>query len=117
MTNCKDFKVLGKFKGDDIEFTVAGVNKKAIKEYMLETYGLDGVFDAFTRSLDIPAGRTGKLTHTYIDQTWSGTVVDYLGEPFTYYEKSSIHLEPAPFKISMLDAFWDYMCGIQQREK
>lgn len=104
-------------KGDDIEFTVAGVNKKAIKEYMLETYGLDGVFDHFTRSLDIPAGRTGKLTHTYIDQTWSGTVVDYLGEPFTYYEKSSIHLEPAPFKISMLDAFWDYMCGIQQREK
>lgn len=104
-------------KGDDIEFTVAGVNKKAIKEYMLETYGLDGVFDAFTRSLDIPAGRTGKLTHTYIDKEWQGEVVDYLGEKFPYYEKSSIHLEPAPFKISMLDAFWDYMCGIKQKEK
>jgi len=104
-------------KGNDIEFTVAGVNKKAIKEYMLETYGLDGVFDAFTRSLDIPAGRTGKLTHTYIDREWQGEVVDYLGEKFPYYEKSSIHLEPAPFKISMLDAFWDYMCGIKQKEK
>ena len=104
-------------KGNDIEFTVAGVNKKAIKEYMLETYGLDGVFDAFTRSLDIPAGRTGKLTHTYIDKEWQGEVVDYLGEKFPYYEKSSIHLEPAPFKISMLDAFWDYMCGIKQKEK
>ena len=104
-------------KGNDIEFTVAGVNKKAIKEYMLETYGLDGVFDAFTRSLDIPAGRTGKLTHTYIDREWQGEVVDYLGERFPYFEKSSIHLEPAPFKISMLDAFWDYMCGIKQREK
>lgn len=104
-------------KGKDIEFTVAGVNKKAIKEYMLETYGLDGVFDAFTRSLDIPAGRTGKLTHTYIDREWQGEVVDYLGEKFPYYEKSSIHLEPAPFKISMLDAFWDYMCGIKQKEK
>lgn len=92
-------------KGNDIEFTVAGVNKKAIKEYMLETYGLDGVFDAFTRSLDIPAGRTGKLTHTYIDREWQGEVVDYLGQKFPYYEKSSIHLEPAPFKISMLDAF------------
>lgn len=103
-------------KGNDIEFTVAGVNKKAIKEYMLETYGLDGVFDAFTRSLDIPAGRTGKLTHTYIDREWQGEVVDYLGEKFPYFEKSSIHLEPAPFKISMLDAFWDYMCGIKQKE-
>lgn len=104
-------------KGNDIEFTVAGVNKKAIKEYMLETYGLDGVFEAFTRSLDIPAGRTGKLTHTYIDREWQGEVVDYLGEKFPYFEKSSIHLEPAPFKISMLDAFWDYMCGIKQKEK
>lgn len=104
-------------KGDDIEFTVAGVNKKAIKEYMLETYGLDGVFDAFTRSLDIPKGRTGKLTHTYIDQEWQGTLVDYNGVPFNYYEKSSIHMEPAPFKISMLDAFWDYISGIQQKEK
>lgn len=104
-------------KDNDIEFTVAGVNKKAIKEYMLETYGLDGVFDAFTRSLDIPAGRTGKLTHTYIDKEWQGEVVDYLGQKFPYYEKSSIHLEPAPFKISMLDAFWDYMCGIKQKEK
>lgn len=104
-------------KGNDIEFTVAGVNKKAIKEYMLETYGLEGVFDAFTRSLDIPAGRTGKLTHTYIDKEWQGEVVDYLGEKFPYYEKSSIHLEPAPFKISMLDVFWDYMCGIKQKEK
>ena len=104
-------------KGNDIEFTVAGVNKKSIKEYMLETYGLDGVFDAFTRSLNIPAERTGKLTHTYIDREWQGEVVDYLGQKFPYFEKSSIHLEPAPFKISMLDAFWDYMCGIKQKEK
>lgn len=116
------FKTLGAKRylvqhGNDIEFTVAGVNKKAIKEYMLEKYGLDGVFDAFTRSLDIPKGHTGKLTHTYIDQEWQGRLVDYNGVPFDYYEKSSIHMEPAPFKISMLDAFWDYISGIQQKEK
>lgn len=116
------FKTLGAKRylvqhGKDIEFTVAGVNKKAIKEYMLEKYGLENVFDAFTRSLDIPKGRTGKLTHTYIDQEWQGRLVDYNGVPFDYYEKSSIHMEPAPFKISMLDAFWDYISGIQQKEK
>ena len=117
-----NFKTLGAKrylvqKGNDIEFTVAGVNKKAIKEYMLKTYGIDGSFEHFTRSLDIPKGETGKLTHTYIDQEWKGRVTDYLGESFEYYEKSSIHMEPAPFKISMLDAFWDYISGIQQKEK
>ena len=117
-----NFKTLGAKrylvqKGDDIEFTVAGVNKQAIKDYMLKSYGIDGSFEHFTRSLDIPKGSTGKLTHTYIDQEWRGKVTDYLGEPFEYYEKSSIHMEPAPFKISMLDAFWDYISGIQQKEK
>lgn len=117
------FKTLGakrylvEKQNGDIEFTVAGVNKKAIKEYMLETYGKDRTFENFTRSLDIPKGRTGKLTHTYIDREWVGTVVDYLGHNFQYYEKSSIHMEPAPFKISMLDAFWDYISGVQQKEK
>lgn len=93
----------------DITFTVAGCNKKALKKYMLEEYGLDGVFDAFTRNLSIPQDSTGKLTHTYIDREWKGEVVDYLGNKAPYYEKSSVHLEPAPFKISMLDAFWDYV--------
>lgn len=104
-------------KGDDIEFTVAGVKKSAIKDYMLEEYGLDGVFEAFTRHLEIPKGRTGKLTHTYIDQEWEGDILDYLNIPFHYYEKSAIHLEPASFRISMLDAFWDYVEGIKQYEK
>lgn len=104
-------------KGDEIEFTVAGVNKKAIHDYMLETYGIENVFNAFTRSLDIPKGRTGKLTHTYIDKEWEGYLVDYNGVPSTYHELSSIHMEPAPFKISMLDSFWDYIEGVQQHEK
>lgn len=115
------FKTLGAKRylvqeNGDITFTVAGVQKKAMKEYMLKTYGLEGVFEAFSRNLDIPADSTGKLTHTYIDQEWQGYVIDYQGKPFYYREKSAIHLEPAPFKISMLDAFWDYISGIQQKE-
>lgn len=108
------FKTLGAKRylvqqGLDITFTVAGCNKKAMKQYMLEEYGLDGVFDAFTRNLSIPQNSTGKLTHTYIDREWKGEVVDYLGHKANYYEKSAVHLEQAPFKISMLDAFWDYV--------
>ena len=117
-----NFKTLGAKrylvqKGNDIEFTVAGVNKKAIKKYMLDKYGIEGSFEHFTRSLDIPKESTGKLTHTYIDQEWEGDLVDYKGIPYHYYEKSSIHMEPAPFKIGMLDAFWDYIQGVQQIEK
>ncbi len=116
------FKTLGAKRylvqhDNDITFTVAGCNKKALKEYMLDEYGLENVFDAFTRNLSIPEGSTGKLTHTYIDREWEGVVVDYLGQPTRYYEKSSVHLEPAPFKISMLDAFWDYVERRQQIER
>ena len=108
------FKTLGAKRylvqhDNDITFTVAGCNKKALKKYMLDEYGLDGVFEAFTRNLSIPQNHTGKLTHTYIDREWKGEVVDYLGHKAEYYEKSAVHLEPAPFKISMLDAFWDYV--------
>lgn len=104
-------------KDGDITFTVAGCNKKALKTYMLETYGLDGVFDAFTRNLQIPPESTGKLTHTYIDKEWEGQVVDYLGNVGHYHEKSSIHLEPASFKLSMIDAFWAYVEGVKNVEK
>lgn len=104
-------------KGDDITFTVAGVNKKAIKQYMLETYGLDGVFDAFTRDLEIPKGRAGKLTHTYVDHEWEGDLIDFMGQSFHYHELSSVHLEPAAFNLSMVDAFWEYIYGVQHHEK
>ena len=96
-------------KDGDITFTVAGCNKQALKKYMLETYGMNGVFDAFTHNLQIPANRTGKLTHTYIDQEWSGHVVDYQGNVGYYDEKSAIHLEPAPFRINLTDAFWQFI--------
>lgn len=104
-------------KGDEISFTVAGVKKTAIRDYMLEEYGKDKIFENFKRHLVIPKEATGKLTHTYIDKEWEGDIIDYMGTPFHYYEKSAIHLEPAPFKLSMLDAFWDYVEGVQQIEK
>ncbi len=120
------FKTLGAKRylvkhGNDIEFTVAGCNKKALKEYMIDTYGIDNdydnIFNAFTRNLDIPANKTGKLTHTYIDTELEGYIIDYQNTPFHYYEKSVINLSDAPFKISMIDAFWDYITSVQQIEK
>ena len=35
-----------------------------IKKKLLEKYGEDGIFDAFTNYLDIPPSATGKNIHT-----------------------------------------------------
>ena len=103
-------------KEGDITFTVAGVNKSAIKHYMTSKYSNDEIFEVFTRNLEIPESETGKLTHTYIDKEWDGWLVDYQGSAYHYYEKSSIHLSQAAFKLSMLDQFWDYVEGVQTVE-
>lgn len=103
-------------KDGKLTFTVAGVNKKAILQYMLSKYTPDEVFEKFTRNLEIPPESTGKMTHTYIDKEWEGWLVDYTGIMAHYYEKSSIHLSNAAFKISMLDQFWDYVEGVQTVE-
>ena len=84
---------------------------------MYKHFGEENIFDNFTRNLDIPAEFTGKLTHTYIDQEWEGDIIDYMGKPYHYHELSSIHLEPAPFKLSIIDEFWAYIEGVRQIEK
>ena len=55
------------------------------------------------------ADKTGKLTHTYIDDEIKGTVIDYLGKLGRYEEKSYIHLEPAPFNLSMASDYTEYI--------
>src|SRR5699024_7666539 len=44
----------------DFSLTVSGVNKKAAIPYLIEKYGANGIFDAFTNYLDIPPQATGK---------------------------------------------------------
>ena len=54
-------------KSYNFSLTVSGVNKKSAIPYLLETYGENGIFEAFTNYLDIPPKETGKNIHTYID--------------------------------------------------
>ena len=91
-----------------ISLTVSGLNKKVVIPYMLDKYGPEKIFDIFTDELEIPPEYTGKKTHTYIDEEMSGTITDYTGETAEYTEKSGIHLENAPFKLSMHD-FLEYI--------
>ena len=54
---------------------------------------------------------SGKLTHTYIDDYISGTLVDYLGNEGTYEELSGVHLESTSYNMSLTDAFKNYLFG------
>ena len=67
------------------------------------------VFDIFTDNLEVASDKTGKLTHTYIDVGVKGTVKDYKGKIGRFEEKSYIHLEPAPFNLTMSDDYAEYI--------
>ena len=100
----KRFKTLGAkryiYETDDgIHTTVAGIGKKALKNYLLEDCKKDP-FTAFDDSITVPANKSGKLTHTYIDIPMQVKVKDYLGNENVQYELSSVHLENTSFDLS-----------------
>lgn len=72
-------------------FTVSGIAKNAICKYLKKLSRETGedIFDLFTHDLEIPAEYTQKMTMTYIDNANNAQ------------EKSTVHAEKAPFKITM----------------
>ena len=98
--------------------TVSGLNKKVCMPYLLKKYGEKGVFKAFTNKLHVPPEHTGKLTHTYIDDTRDGVVIDYLGNPGYYHELSAVHLEKSDYSLSLAPEYTSYLLSISgQPEK
>ena len=99
---------------DDGKFniTVSGVNKKTAVPYLIQTY--KDPFEAFNDGLVIPAGASGKLTHTYLDDDQEGILTDYLGVPGLYHEKSAIHMEGASYEMDILAQYIDYLRGYQE---
>lgn len=100
-------------KDNVVSLTVSGVNKKVAIPYLLDTYGKCGIFDHFSRGLTIDGEHCGKLTHTYIDEPVSGTMVDYLGNIAEYHEQSFVHLEPSGYSMSIAEDFINYIKGVQ----
>lgn len=92
-----------------LTMTVSGVNKKAAIPYMLNKYGIDGSFEHFNNKLVIPEEHTGKLTHYYLDNGYSGTVCDYLGNEIKYNCKSGVYLEKTSYSFSMESAYLEYL--------
>ena len=97
----------------DFSLTVSGVNKRAAIPYLLNRYGKDGIFKAFTNYLDIPPTATGKNIHTYVDYEIKGEMADYLGNVATYDELTGVHLEPTGYSLSLSVMFINYLRGIK----
>ena len=104
-------------KDGHIEITVSGVHKKMAAKYLLDTYGMDGAFDAFDDNLTIPADDTGKNTHTYVDDVTQGIFTDYLGNEGEFIEQSCVHLEKAEYSLSMSVAYLNYLKGVRTIER
>lgn len=137
--NYSRFKTLGakrymtEIEGE-ISLTVSGVNKTNAIPYLLAEYGPERIFDAFDEDLIIPAKNTkhpgllnkkgipidvptGKMTHTYLDDEYTITVRDYLGNVMECHELSGVHMEGAEYSLSLSDAYVSYLMGIREVSK
>lgn len=122
----KRFKTLGakrymvEHDDGEISLTVSGLNKKKAIPYLLEQYGRDGIFDAFTDdefgvdNMTIPAGYSGRMVSTYIDEPTSGTLTDYLGNACEWSEQSSVNLEPSTYTLSLSKDYYLFLLGIRK---
>lgn len=93
-----------------LSLTCSGLNSSDAGKYIAEQ---EKPFEFFTDNMFIPAEHTGKLTHTYIDCETDGTVSDYLDHEFKFYEKSSVHLEPQEYSLSLGFRYANYLKGVK----
>lgn len=115
------FKTLGakRYLVEDngrLHSTVAGLSKANGLEYMLEKCGGDHglVFEMFNDDLYIPGSKTGKMTHTYIDDEQQYIVEDYLGKKAMVNPLSSIHLGPCDFTLSLAEQYKQFLINLSK---
>lgn len=102
------FKTLGakrylEEENGKLALTLAGLSKLKGLEYMKDVCYNDNteIFKMFDDSLFIPAEKSGKMTHTYLDSERVFDITDYTGNVSTVNTLSGIHLEPAEFTLSI----------------
>ena len=106
-----NFKTLGAKryaveKGGEFKITVAGLSKRAAS-YIKEIGGMK----AFADGLTVPAEKSGRLTHTYSEETARNLITDYMGNTCPMEQHGFIHLEPSPYVLTVSD---DYTRFVQK---
>lgn len=99
----------GKFKT-----TIAGLGKKAGADYLLKISEGDPIkaIKNFKIGMFVPAGETGKNTHTYLDDEFIGNITDYQGVTHETESLSSVHLEPTSFKMTISETFAEFLANM-----
>lgn len=95
----------------ELSITVCGLSKKAGKNYIASQ---KDPFSFFNCGMYVNRDNTGKMTHTYIDNTIEGVITDYLGNKAGYKEYSYIHLEKTDYLLSLTSMYIDYFRGVQK---
>ena len=101
-----------------LNLTVSGLNKKHAVPWLLEEYNgdIDLIFERFGEGFFVPAGHTGKMSLTYIEDETYGTLVDYQGNVGVYNELSSVHMEAQSYFMSLVGDYIKYLNGVQYVE-
>ena len=101
-----------------LNLTVSGLNKKHAVPWLLAEYNgdIDLIFERFGEGFFVPAGHTGKMSLTYIEDETYGTLVDYQGNVGVYNELSSVHMEPQSYFMSLVGDYIKYLNGVQYVE-
>lgn len=83
--------------------TVAGLSKKNGMQYLEDLNGGDSekIFNSFDDNLHIPSDKTGKMTHTYLDEENEAMIKDYNGVETYVKTPSSTHLDNCDFTLSI----------------
>lgn len=115
----QNFKTLGAKRyltdlNGKLQLTVAGLSKQNGLNYMLEQCNNDvlKVFEMFNDDLYVPEDKTGKMTHTYLDNEGTIKVTDYLGNNTIVNYLSGIHLENAEYTLSISKNYTDFMYNL-----
>lgn len=108
--NLDQFKTLGAkryaaMKNGKFAITVAGLNKKLGAEYVKAHGGME----FFADGMAIPQERSGRLVHTYVDEEISNIMIDYLGNPASVRQDGFVHLEAAPYSLTIGDEYTNFM--------
>ena len=116
------FKTLGAkryvlVENGEFKTTIAGLGKKAGADYLLEISKGEPLqaMKNFKIGLFVPAGKTGKNTHTYIDDEFIGNVADYQGVTHETSSLSSVHLEPTSFRMTISKSFAEFLAEMVTR--
>lgn len=103
-------------KKDGYKLTLSGLSKTNGRDYLIELgrNEPEKVFENFDNELTVVADKTGKNTHTYIDNRLEGFITDYEGNKERVISLSAVHLEKAEFTLSVTRQYINFINDLRK---